>query len=459
LSATLALISLGCLAPLAGADENTSEPVTALVYRAGSAVALSDSATVAELEASCPTYAGPNIELYQADGSQTPGQLVSAKAWSLGTLLGCLPVPVPLSTVTAITVIGAAGPELNEPPELSQLSPSDLASPSDFANPLESPVLYSDGSGVIYDRPWRGGADANADDQVVEAAPTPFVFEVFEGAPLHVEVSAAPTSLPAGGTVSFNASVSGEPAGSPLNYSWDFDGGAAASAATAPAVSFASAGYYLVTLQVTDTAGGGGAATIPVTVSSGTATTPTATHSDTPTGPQQSGGTRPRAKPGKHTAATPGSASTGRNTSGSTAAGGGRRTTSSHGATAPPAATSASTSTNTATASAGGSTAVSSTTTRAAGSRDPHAARHHSALHGGAPARGSLVSGRLISDVTLLSVAASPLVHGSQAAAASAPALRRALGAPLAPALGATLAVLLLFGLGAGHELRGRRSP
>lgn len=415
--ATLALISLGCLAPLAGADENTSEPVTALVYRAGSAVALSDSATVGQLEASCPPYAGPNIELYQADGSQTPGQLVSAKAWSLGTLLGCLPVPVPLGPVTGVTVIGLSGPELTGPADPSQLSPGDLASPSDFANPLESPVLYSDGSGVIYDRPWRGGADANADAQVVEAAPTPFGFEVFEGALLNVEVSATPTNLPAGGTVSFNASVSGEPAGSPLEYSWDFDGAAAASAAPAPTVNFTSAGYYLVTLQVTDTAGGGGAATIPVTVSSGTATTPTATHSDTPTGPQQSSGTGPRAKPGKHPAATPGSARTGRNASGPSAASGGRRTTSSRGATAPPAATSASTSTSTSTAatSAGASTAASSTPSRAAGSRAPHAATHHSPLHGGAPARGSLVSGRLISDVTLLS--------------------------------------------GAGHELRGRRRP
>ncbi len=217
LPATLALISLGCLAPLAGADENTSEPLSALVYRPGSALPLSDGTTIGALEASCPTYIGPNIELYQAGGSQAPAQQVNFKqAWSLGGLLGCLPVPVPLSTVTGVTVIGLNGPDLTGPSDRSQLSPSDLASPSDFADSLESPVVYSDGSGVIYDRPWRGGADTNADDQVVETSPAPFVLEVFEGAPLHVEVSAAPTSLPAGGAVSFNASVSGEPAGSPL---------------------------------------------------------------------------------------------------------------------------------------------------------------------------------------------------------------------------------------------------
>jgi hypothetical protein len=69
-----------------------------------------------------------------------------------------------------------------------------------------------------------------------------------------------------------------------------------------------------------------------------------------------------------------------------------------------------------------------------------------------------LVSGRLISDVTLLPATLSPLVREAPASAASAPALRRAAGPVLAPALAAALAVILLFGLGAGHELRGRRA-
>lgn len=185
----------------ASADQNSDEPVTALVYAAGNAAPLTDATTVGALEAGCPTYSGPNIELYQAGGIAADGQQVSAQAWALGTLLSCLPTPVPLGAVVGVTVLGAEGPELSGPPESSQLSPADLASPSDFADDAESPVLYSDGSGLIYDRPWRGPGDANAPDQVVEAAPEPFVIQVFEGPALSVSASASVATVAAGGTV------------------------------------------------------------------------------------------------------------------------------------------------------------------------------------------------------------------------------------------------------------------
>jgi hypothetical protein len=68
-----------------------------------------------------------------------------------------------------------------------------------------------------------------------------------------------------------------------------------------------------------------------------------------------------------------------------------------------------------------------------------------------------VVTGRLISDVTALPPDASPLVQAVPAPAASAPAVRRAIGTSLLPGLAAGFAVLVLLGLGAGRELRGLR--
>ena len=73
------------------------------------------------------------------------------------------------------------------------------------------------------------------------------------------------------------------------------------------------------------------------------------------------------------------------------------------------------------------------------------------------PQSGSTVVGLLVSDVTPLPSDVSPLVHTVLAPAATAPPARQAIRASLLPALGAGLAVLLLLGLGAGRELRGRR--
>ena len=73
------------------------------------------------------------------------------------------------------------------------------------------------------------------------------------------------------------------------------------------------------------------------------------------------------------------------------------------------------------------------------------------------PPSGPLVAGLLISDVTPLPPGASPLVHTAPARPATAPPARQAIRATLLPALGGGLAVLLLLGLGAGRELRGRR--
>ncbi len=469
-------VALAGAAPPAWAEENANEAVTALVY-AGNATPTPETTTVGALEAGCPIYTGPNIELYQPDGSLAPSQQVSGKAWTLAGLLGCLQPPIPLAAVTGVTVIGALGPELSGPPESSQLSPADLGSRglgtqgSDFEDPAEYPVLYNDGTGLIYDRPWRGPGDANADDEVVLTNPSPFEFEVFEGPPLSVSVSASAGTVRAGATISFSAQVSGEPAGSPLDYTWDFDGVAPSSAANAPSVTFASAGRYTVTLQVSDAAGGGGAATIPITVSPGTTTTtkPPTAHATAPTGPQHSSGTQPGATPGSRRS---GSATRTTTTSSPAAT--------RPAATAPPTTSGAATTTtsstvtpatsltSTATASAGiagssGTTTASNATTTATVSSTPAprhlstAARRRTPRPGATATRGVIVDGSLIGDLRLVAASISPLVHATATTAASARALRRPAGSSEAATLGTALGAILLFGLGAGRELRAAR--
>src|SRR5262249_36108043 len=64
------------------------------------------------------------------------------------------------------------------------------------------------------------------------------------------------------------------------------------------------------------------------------------------------------------------------------------------------------------------------------------------------------VDGRLVSDIIPLSAATSPLVTETAAPRGSAPAERRPVGPSPVPAIsGGTLAVLLLFALGAAREL------
>jgi hypothetical protein len=66
------------------------------------------------------------------------------------------------------------------------------------------------------------------------------------------------------------------------------------------------------------------------------------------------------------------------------------------------------------------------------------------------------VTGQLVGDVTPLPAGASPLVH-AVAAQTSAPPARQATHTSRLAALAGALAVVLLLGLGAGRELRGRR--
>ena len=448
-----ALVALCATSAGALADNSSDVLLSATVY--SSKGTITDSVTLGALQADptrCPAYGGPPTmhELGRQGfvDVQLPPSGAQTGTWSMATVLGCLQTPIPFSAVQGITVLNSDGSPQSG--AASALKAADLASPSDFSDTTQGPVVEALGSLNQYDRPWRGGADQDYLDEVqqsVNGQAQPIAIEVFEGALLTVNLHASRTSVPVGGTVTFHATVAGG-AASGLTYAWSFGGGAPGSTTPAPQVRFTSAGQYEVTVQVTDQAGGGGVASIPITVGdkprTATGTHPrsgagTALGSRSPTGPLTSAGHHPGGRPGttKTGASTPSPSP--------------QRTAATP---APTAVTPSSTPT----------TSTPPITTPHLGSRP---------LRPGAPAKphpvarpapaprpsGRVVQGQLISDVIPLSAGASPLVHVVPATVASAPPARRALRASLLPAVGATLAVVLLLGLGAVRELgwRARR--
>jgi PKD domain-containing protein len=446
----LALVAFAVPAADAGADAGSDVLATATVY--SSSGTSTDSVSLAELQANpgqCPTYQESSMnELGRQGFVDVP--LAQNATWSLPTILGCLQTPIPPASVKAVTVINAAGsPEVGSD---SQLTPQDLQTPSDFSNQSESPVVQALGSVNQYDRPYRGSPQGQPDDDYLDEVqssqddqPAPISIEVFEGGRLTVTATASKTTVATGGAVSFSATVSGAN-GSPLSYTWGFDGGAPNSTAAAPEAAFNTAGQYDVAVQVTDSAGAGGGAEIPITVGSPPPAATGSHHqtgggtsrkSHSPTGPRKSSGQHAGSGAGTHTSqsTTPGKSDT---TPAQTTPTNQTPTTASHPATQT-------------------SIPTHSTTTQ---SPTPHRPRHTSPITK-PPTRvfpfGPLVTGQLISDVTTLPAGASPLVHSVPAPTTSAPPARQAIRTSLLPALAATLAVVLLLGLGAGRELRGRR--
>jgi hypothetical protein len=446
----LTLSALG-LPGSAGAAPDGSQVVTALVYHAGSSGPVADSSSLASLQAGCPSYAGPNIELYTSGGQAPTDEVNLGAAWSIGTLLSCLPTPIPLAAVTGVTMLGPRGPQLSVGGDQAQLTPTDLASPSDFANPAESPLVYSDGDGLVYDRPWRGGGDANATDQLIVNAPSPLVLQVFEGPLLTVAATASDASPPPDRPVTFHAIVNGAPPAAALSYSWSFDGGAASATGPSPTVSFPSAGTYNVTVEVSDSAGGGGGATVRVTVGHPASTTSQAS------GPRSGPSVGPRSR-----APSPGLERPPR---------GNARTPATH---RPPARTSLQRAGAVGHASAGSSGSGGGTAARGplpATSRRPAAGPSHvsgrrTAVHARRPrprqpaGTGSVrVAGRLIGAPDSLSNSRSGRIKS--AAVESSAAVPATGGSAAAAGIVSGAAGLLLFGLGAWSELRGylRRRP
>jgi hypothetical protein len=396
----------------------------------------------------CPEYSGSNpIYLYP------PGQplQLTATSWSLSTVLSC-GLQIPLTDVTNVQILNPS--QGFEAP----LSNADLSDPTRYQDPQAPdalPVVSVDGTEnqTTYVRPFRGGADVNARDEVTETGAPITVVVYANGPPLIVHASPRTLSSTATMTTAkFSATVQ-TAAGAPLpasalTWSWNFGDGGTSAAAT-PTHRFA-AGSYEVTVQVTNGAGGtGGTATIqfrtPTTPAPGhrnqtggrrptKSTSPTGTENGTHTN-HQGGQTGSHHSGGSHTAPS--------------------TTTSSTSTTTPKPTTTATPSTTT---TPPAPTPRTATTTTRPTPPPPHrtALRRRPRARRTAPA-GPLVAGRLISDITTLPAGSSPLVHLAPAAAAAPPQVRQATHSLSLAAPSAALAVALLLGLGAWWELRGRR--
>ncbi|HEX3831802.1 MAG TPA: PKD domain-containing protein [Solirubrobacteraceae bacterium] len=465
----LTLVLLGS-AGAASADSGSAPMVSATVYASGggtSATSVSASQLLADPQ-NCPAYSQTEMTEYDSSGPTSVGlpheNGSGTGTWPMSTVLHCLQQPVSVGDVTGITVFNSDGsPEVASG---SQLTPADLANPSDFQPNTDSPVVSDLGSSFQYNRPWRGQGDLNANDQVTSS--DPISIEVFEGPPLTVNTSASPSSPAAGTGVSFSATVTGDE-NSALTYNWSFGDNLPDSHEPSPSVTYTDAGNYTVTLQVTDTNGGAGGTTVPITVSGPSNTAPPSTTSTpaTSTGPNgagnnPNGGARGSAGGnGKGSGTTP---SNGNGTNGTPS-----QPTSSHtqqpshsggvGASGASGSPSVKTSSSTTTSRA--------TTTPSSSSSSPpatHAFRHRRSTQrapthtrpsptDGSP--GQLVTGRLVADVTPLPASASPLVRESPGSAAAAPAPPTHTARSPAPVVAGCLAVVVLLGLGAGRELRG----
>jgi hypothetical protein len=375
---------------------------------------------------------------------------------------------IPLGDVSSVQVLN---PTLGfEAP----LDNGDLTDPTHYQDsqaPDALPAVSVDGSEdqTAYVRPFRGGNDDNARDAVTEhGAPITLVVYV-NGPPLTVVASAQTLSSTATATTAKLSATVSTAAGSPvpasaLTWSWNFGDGATSVAAT-PEHRFA-AGVYDVTVQVTDvSSGAGGTATIQFR----TPAAPAPGHQKQPGGNQPTQSKSPSGSDeGKHSKRPAGKTgaqpSEGSDKGRSTTHPGGQATT-------PTTASAPSTSTAPAQPTTpAGTTPASPTTTSVPAAPAAHPAPHRPAAH---PRRrrttprrsspsappGPLVTGRLISDVTPLPVGSSPLVHLTPAVAAAPPAVRQATGTTTLSALGAALVVIVLLGLGAWRELRGRRRP
>ena len=390
--------------------------VNATIYPSSGGTVSTRSVMLGTLQ-SCPLYSGSSpMYLYPGDQPYSPA---ASSSWALSTVLSCA-LQLPLSAVTYAQV--------ENPPHgfETPLTNAELSDPGQFRDPAAPnalPVISVDGTEnqTTYVRPWLGGSDANAGDQVISSG-SPVTLVVYEnGPPLAISASERTTSRQRTTlTVQFRAVVHDPNGGvipdSSLSWSWNFGDGSSAAVAS-PRHGFAP-GVYPVTVQVSDSSTGrGGTATIDVRFSPSTGSgagnqsgAGPLTGSRSPSGPQKSHGTHPGGAPGKSPASP-------------TASGTARRPESTPnpvGRAAPRAATKP-------TSPRGGRT---------------RSARAHRRLHArrgakltasavAAPSsRAPLVAGLLISDVTPLPSGADSLLRPASAAIAAAPPVRGHPGRP-----------------------------
>jgi hypothetical protein len=450
LSATLATGAVA--ASTAAADQPV---VSATIYPGSTGSVSSREATLAQLQA-CPLYSGPN-PMYLYPGQQ-PYQAPGGSTWTVDQVLQC-GLGIPSGQVSAVQV--QTGTRYEAP--LSSAALTDPGQYHDASAPGALPIISSDGADNqnTYVRPYRGGSDDNAGDEVVQAGAPVALLVYLNGSLLTVTATQQTVSKSSKAKVVRLAATARDATGAPvpasaLTWSWSFGDG---HGSTAPMPTHAfTAGVYSVSVQVTDSAAGsGGTAALRVAFSPSTGTGrdqtggPKPTKSKSPTGSDH--GTHKNGT-GTHSPAGNGASSGNQHPTASTSPG---ATTTPTTTTPTAAATTTTTTTTTATtmttATTTATTPPTSTTAPAPRSRTPH---RRNANPPRAP-QGTEVSGQLISDVAPVPAASSPLVHLTPAAAAPEAAVRQASHLSAAPAVGAALAVGLLLALGAGRELRGRR--
>lgn len=425
--------------PVAVAVATADPMVSATIFESGSPPTAMTKALSPDALAACPGgYRGPNPSLLVAARFRTPQPFPPTSSWSIGTVLGCLGLAS--NTVTGVEVQELTG-AWEDPLTGGALS---VGAPQE---PV--PLIYIEGSEMSYFRPQATPSDLNAGDQVNRASP--LSLRVYTGPLLTVTVKPVPASptAPVGATASFTAEVRDAQARlvdpTTLAYSWSLDG-TASSQSPSFSQTFANAGRYTVAATVNDDNGGGGAGFVQVTVGSGQSATPGPEDTSTPgntqqpgagaTGPQQSAGTIPGGAPGPRQpkATTPSSKASPSRKAATPPATAPKKTKA-----APPAA---------------------APTPASAPAPGPSAATPVT----GPPPRvtpagqGPVISGRLISNVTLLPPGASPLVKVLPETA-TAPPVQRSTRASILPTVAGALAVVLLLALGAGHQLRWRLRP
>jgi hypothetical protein len=438
-SAAAAALGLWC-----GTAQADYPVVSATIYP-GSSGSVSTRQVPLSALGNCPPYSGSSTMYMSPSGID---ETVPSSSWAMSTVVTC-GLQIPLGNVSQVQVDNPSrGFE-------APLSSADLSTPSPYQDPSAQPLVSTNGSQDqnTYTRPWLGGSDQNGPDQVVQdnAPVTIVVYQNGSVLTVHAQghiVSATANAM----TVDFSATVQNaqgtEIPPSALSWSWSF-GDSSTAGTAAPAHTYASAGAYYVTVQVTDAQDGSG----------GTDTFQVSSPSPAAPGPHNhnGAGNHPKAKsPGgpTHTSGTHTGAPSGR----SRQSGSSR---SSSDTTTAPAQTPQTTST----------TAPAPTQTAAPPAPHPSppqpprrraapARRNRHPAHRTAPAsgRGRLITGRLVSDVVPLSADASPLVHSVPAAAASAAPVRRATQTSSLTGVVAAVVIALLLALGGARELRGSRA-
>jgi hypothetical protein len=428
----LALAAIACSGASAEADQTV---VRALVYNGSRSATVLQQVELSALE-NCAPYSGSNpIDIYVGGTSGPPPQAypLPTTTWPLATVLTC-GLRIPLSPATSVQVSKEYPYQGLEAP----LSYAQLTQTNQFQDPQAPsalPVISTDGSDDqnSYTRPWLGGSDDNAADQVTEVG-APVTIAVYENAPpLVVHVSWTRVSETArvmkvklSGTA-HTASGAALPASS-LTWSWSFASGPGSTAAT-PTHSF-PAGVSPVTVQVTDAnAGAAGTATVEVTAN----TSPVAgTHS-------HSGGSEKN-----RSTATVGSSGSTTNTNTTTTT------------------TTATTATTTSESSTTAQTTTTGTQTMPRPPRSTSIAvkpipRKRVTRHLRQPpatVRGPVVQGLLISNVTPVA----PTQVDRANTRSSPPPVRQATRASSLAIVLSGLVILALLALGAGYELRGSRN-